>query len=116
MSKSEAHYNETYVIQSLYKEDIKNSQISDESLSKIVLQKSNGNALYCKYIIESISKNLENIKVILHSFPAYDNNLESYYSYLLSTLKENDDVCFTLCGVDYSLSKQELKDITERLS
>ncbi len=103
---------ETYVIQSLYKEDIKNSQISDESLSKIVLQKSNGNALYCKYIIESISKNLENIKVILHSFPAYDNNLESYYSYLLSTLKENDDVCFTLCGVDYSLSKQELKDIT----
>lgn len=103
---------ETYVIQSLQKHKIKNIRISEISLSRLVLQKSNGNALYCKYIIESISKNLKEVETILNNFPVYDNNLESYYSYLLSALRENDDVCFTLCGVDYSLSKQELKDIT----
>ena len=103
---------EFYVVQSLKKQGIKNIRISNESLSNLVLKKSKGNALYCKYIIDSISKKIEETELILNNFPAYDSNLESYYTYLLSTLREDEDVCFILCGVDYSLSKQELEEIT----
>lgn len=103
---------ESYVVQSFKKLDIKNIRILNESLSSLVLKKCNGNALYCKYIIEAISKKIGEVELILNNFPAYDSNLESYYTYLLSTLKEDNDVCFTLCGVDYSLSKQELEEIT----
>lgn len=103
---------ESYVIESFKKLDIKNIRILNESLSSLVLKKCNGNALYCKYIIETITKKIKEVELILNNFPAYDSNLESYYTYLLSTLKEDNDVCFTLCGVDYSLSKQELEEIT----
>ena len=103
---------ELYVVQSFQKQGIKNIRISNESLSNLVLKKSKGNALYCKYIIDSISKKIEEADLILNNFPAYDSNLERYYTYLLSTLREDEDVCFILCGVDYSLSKQELEEIT----
>lgn len=103
---------ESFVIKLLQKQKIKNVRISETSLSRLVLQKSNGNALYCKYIIDSISKKLEETERILNDFPVYDNNLETYYTYLLSTLRKNDDVCYILCGADYSFSKKELEDIT----
>ncbi|MBR4789688.1 MAG: AAA family ATPase [Treponema sp.] len=103
---------EIYVIQALKKYRIKNIRISNDSLSKLILQKSNGNALYCKYLLESISKETDDKKQLLNRLPAYDSNLESYYTYLLSTLKENEDVCYTLCGADYSFSKRELEEIT----
>lgn len=103
---------ESFVIQSLQKQKIKNVRISETSLSRLVLQKSNGNALYCKYIIDSIAKKIEDSERILNDFPAYDNNLKNYYTYLVSTLRENDDVCYILCGADYSFSKKELEDIT----
>lgn len=103
---------EAFVIQSLQKQKIKNIRISGAPLARFVLQKSNGNALYCKYIIDSISKKSEDAERILNDFPVYDNNLETYYIYLLSTLRENDDVCYILCGADYSFSKKELEDIT----
>lgn len=103
---------ESFVIQSLQKQKIKNIRISEAPLSRLVLQKSNGNALYCKYIIDSISKKFEDAERILNDFPVYDNNLETYYTYLLSTLRENEDVCYILCGADYSFSKLELEGIT----
>ncbi len=103
---------ESFVIQSLQKQKIKNIRISEAPLSRLVLQKSNGNALYCKYIIDSISKKSEDAERILNDFPVYDNNLETYYTYLLSTLRENEDVCYILCGADYSFSKLELEGIT----
>ncbi len=103
---------ESFVIQSLQKQKIKNIRISEAPLSRLVLQKSNGNALYCKYIIDSISKKFEDAERILNDFPVYDNNLETYYTYLLSILRENEDVCYILCGADYSFSKLELEGIT----
>lgn len=103
---------EAFVVQSLQKQKIKNIRISEAPLSRLVLQKSNGNALYCKYLINAISKKLDDAEKILKAFPAYDNNLKTYYTYLLSTLLENDDVCYILCGADYSITKKELEDIT----
>ena len=57
---------ESFVIQSLQKQKIKNVRISETSLSRLVLQQSNGNALYCKYIIDSIAKKIEDSESILN--------------------------------------------------
>jgi hypothetical protein len=82
-------------------------------LSHEIYEKSNGNALYCKYLLDhafSIKGN-ESFDW-LETLPAYDFNLKSYYHYLYEKLDGDISVVAALCGVDFSLSEEELGIIT----
>ena len=75
-------------------------------------QKSKGNPLYLKYLIDEI-KGLPIVTLkLLEKLPEYSFNLSEYYSYLLSHLQLREDVPQILSGVSFSLTKQELKEIT----
>lgn len=82
-------------------------------LSTLIHEKSQGNALYCKYLVEHAIANVSSEDLSwLEKLPSYDNNLQSYYDYIYEKLDRNIDVPTALCGVDCSLNKDELKEIT----
>lgn len=88
-------------------------QFEDNRISDLLLKKSSGNPLYLTYLIEEI-KCLSHINVdIFNSLPYYSYNLKEYYSYLLAKQNLNNDVPFALSAVNFSLTKKELKEITE---
>ncbi len=97
---------------------IAKSHIEDKELHGIILsdsiyEKSHGNALYCKYLVEYAKKYVtSNDFTWLDSLPPYDYNLESYYKYIYEELDGKIEVSSALCGVDFSLSKDELIKIT----
>ena len=97
---------------------IAKSHIEDKELRGIILsdsiyEKSHGNALYCKYLVEYAKKHAtSNDFTWLNSLPPYDYNLESYYKYIYEELDGKIEVPAALCGVDFSLSKDELIKIT----
>lgn len=75
-------------------------------------QKSKGNPLYLKYLIDEIKLlPIVTLKSIA-KLPEYSFNLSEYYSYLISHLKLREDVPQILSGVSFSLTKLELKEIT----
>lgn len=83
-------------------------------LSTLIHEKSQGNALYCKYLVEHAIANVSSEDLSwLEKLPSYDNNLQSYYDYIYEKLDRNIDVPTALCGVDCSLNKDELKEITD---
>jgi len=93
----------------LRKLSVTDIQVNNEiSLSRFLLEKSNGNPLYIKYIIEEIGRNPDN----LLKLPAYSFNLKEYYDYLISQLNTREDVPQVLSGVSFSLTKAELEEIT----
>lgn len=97
----------------LAKAQIEDKELDGLSLSNQIHEKSQGNALYCKYLVEyakeyTTSQNFS----WLDTLPPYDNNLQSYYKYIYERLDRNIDVPAALCGVDFSLNKEELKKIT----
>ena len=77
-------------------------------LSSFLLERSSGNPLYIKYIIDEIKRNPENLKQL----PTYSFNLKEYYLYLVSQLETSRDVPQVLSGVSFSLTKKELEEIT----
>lgn len=82
-------------------------------LSTLIHKKSQGNALYCKYLVEHAIANVSSEDLSwLEKLPCYDSNLQSYYDYIYEKLDRNIDVPTALCGVDCSLNKEELKEIT----
>ena len=82
-------------------------------LSTLIHKKSQGNALYCKYLVEYAIANVSSEDLSwLEKLPCYDSNLQSYYDYIYEKLDRNIDVPTALCGVDCSLNKEELKEIT----
>lgn len=86
--------------------------INEKSLSELLYVKGSTNPLYLTYIIEEL-KTLKSIELnTIESLPAYSHNLEDYYNYLLEKVNLNDQVPFALSAVNFSLTKQELKDIT----
>jgi hypothetical protein len=88
-------------------------ELDDKHISDILLEKSSGNPLYLTYLIEEI-KHLPQINLdVFNSLPYYSYNLKEYYSYLLAKQNLNNDVPFALSAVNFSLTKQELKEITE---
>jgi len=88
-------------------------ELDDKHISDLLLVKSSGNPLYLNYLIEEI-KYLPQINLdVFNSLPYYSYNLKEYYSYLLAKLNLNNDVPFALSAVNFSLTKQELKEITE---
>lgn len=82
-------------------------------LSTLIHEKSQGNALYCKYLVEYAKANASSKDLSwLEKLPFCDSNLQSYYDYIYEKLDGNIDVPAALCGVDCSLNKEELKEIT----
>jgi len=86
----------------------------DVTISKMLLAKSNGNPLYLTYLInELLIRKPSYISVeVFEEFPSYDNNLTSYYEYLLSLIPESQKVPQVLAGAPFHLTKKELLDIT----
>lgn len=82
-------------------------------LSTLIHEKSQGNALYCKYLVEYAKANASSEDLSwLEKLPFCDSNLQSYYDYIYEKLDGNIDIPAALCGVDCSLNKEELKEIT----
>ena len=82
------------------------------SLSKILLDKSAGNPLYLRYLFEEIKKSSGDVPDLLKPLPAYSFNLSKYYNDLLSKLNLREDVPQVLSGINFSVTKTELEEIT----
>lgn len=102
-----------FVEKYLPKVGVENKECQGLILSDLIYEKSQGNALYCKYIVESAKRNvIARDFSWLEALPAYDNNLQLYYEYILKKLDGKIDVPAALCGVDFSLNKEDLIEIT----
>lgn len=86
----------------------------NDLLSKLLYTKSSGNPLYLTYLINELNNYPLSMmsKEVIDKFPPYDNMLENYYTYLMSKIKENSLVPRILAGSPFSLSSEELKEIT----
>ena len=102
-----------YVRAYLAKAQIEDKELDGVLLSNQIHEKSQGNALYCKYLVEYAKEyTMSQDFSWLETLPSYDPNLRSYYKYIYERLGGNIDVPAALCGVDFSLNKDELKKIT----
>ncbi|MTF40385.1 NACHT domain-containing protein [Cyanobacterium aponinum] len=106
-------WQKTDILEYFIKTDTEDFEIiKDKSLSDSLLEKSNGNPLYLSYLIEEI-KNVSTItEKFINSLPAYSYNLKEYYQYLLNKLSFDAIVPQVLSGANFSLSINELKEIT----
>ncbi|MGH1433796.1 MAG: ATP-binding protein [Lewinella sp.] len=97
----------------LTKHAISDVQHEETSLSHLIHEKSQGNALYTKYLVdEAIKHQGKNTLQWLFSLPEYTYNLEAYYNYLYAQIEEGKSVPYALCGAAFFLSSQDLKEIT----
>ena len=97
----------------LAKAQVEDKELNGLLLSNQIYEKSQGNALYCKYLVEYAKEYATSQDLSwLEKLPPYDNKLQSYYKYIYERLDRNIDVPAALCGVDFSLNKEELKKIT----
>lgn len=104
---------EAFVEGLIEKHGISNTEVEEGLLSEKIHEKSNGNALYCKYLIDHAIINKANTSVEwLEALPHYDFNLTSYYQYLYEQIRGDASVPNALCGADFSLMEDELKEIT----
>jgi len=102
-------WTEADVISFLSKLGIPNSLMEKGlSLSAFLQQRSSGNPLYIKYLLDEIRNNPSGIDQL----PPYSHNLKEYYAYLISRLSTREDVPQVLSGVNFSLTKIELEEIT----
>lgn len=102
-----------FVRKYLKKVSLDDKEYEGTLLSTLIHEKSQGNALYCKYLVEHAKANTSSEDLSwLGKLPSYDKNLQSYYDYIYEKLDRNIDVPTALCGVDCSLNKDELKEIT----
>lgn len=84
------------------------------SLSHILFTKSGGNPLYLTYILRELSKYVPEMFTIdlIEGFPAYDDDLDKYYCYLMERIPEENRVPQVLAGAPFYLNEQELGEIT----
>lgn len=84
----------------------------DESLSlcAYLLSKSQGNPLYLSYVLRQLRNTVVN-KELIDEIPDYDISLSQYYAYLYTKISNNRTV-YALCGADFYLSPNDLKEIT----
>ncbi|EDU36673.1 ATP-binding protein [Clostridium sporogenes] len=102
------------------REFIKNNAVSDVRidyycmLSDLLLEKSSGNPLYLTYLVNELSKysHVMITRDLVETFPPYNNNLENYYSFLMTKLFESQRVPQILAGSPFPLTESELKEIT----
>ncbi|WP_029274551.1 ATP-binding protein [Pedobacter borealis] len=86
--------------------------LQGEELSVYLKRKTNGNPLYLRYILKEIEELGQIDLQTLEAIPSYDSGLQAYYKYLLNKLNLREQVPRILSGVNFTLSLQELKDIT----
>lgn len=80
------------------------------SLSAYLLSKSQGNPLYLSYALRQLG-NTEVNKELIDAIPDYDISLSQYYAYLYTKISNNRTV-YALCGADFYLNLNDLKEIT----
>lgn len=97
------------------KNNIDDVEFSENSkLSTLLTEKSAGNPLYLNYLVEEI-KNINPLSIeAINNLPSYSFNIKEYYEYLLKKLNFDAIVPQVLSGVNFSLSKSELKEITNQ--
>jgi len=84
--------------------------IGEYQLSQLLLDKSEGNPLYLTYIIKSL-RNESSITVeTIYKLPPYDENLKSYYEYLVSQISCNNASDILSC-LDFRVAINELEEI-----
>jgi hypothetical protein len=104
---------ESFVQELLEKHAIPNNTIEGISLSQTIHEKSNGNALYSKYLIDHATTNKAQVSFDwIKTLPSYDFNLTSYYQYLYEQIQGDASVPHAFCGADFSLTEEEIKEIT----
>jgi len=109
------HLPEEFVKSLLEKHALQNYEVNGVSLSQKIHRKSEGNALYIKYLIDHALKNKAHSSFEwITSLPPYDFNLTGYYQYLYNQIQEDTAVPYVLCGADFSLTEDELREITHR--
>ena len=81
-------------------------------LSKILFDKSAGNPLYLKYLVDELRKVSGNLLELIDTLPPYSFNLSEYYTYLVSQLNTREDVPQVLSGINFSVTRTELEEIT----
>lgn len=83
-------------------------------LSDLLIKKSSGNPLYLTYLVNELSKYsyVMITRELIEGFPTYNNNLENYYSFLMTKLSESQRVPQILAGSPFPLTEFELKEIT----
>lgn len=102
------------------KEFIINNSLTDVELdfhcmlSDLLIEKSSGNPLYLTYLVNELSKytHVMITRKLIEGFPAYNTNLENYYSFLMTKLSESQKVPQILAGSPFPLTESELKEIT----
>jgi hypothetical protein len=94
---------------------VENIQYEATTLAQAITRKSEGNALYAKYLVEESSPytHVEDLSW-LDTLPQYSFNLTEYYQYLYSQIQEVYTVPYALCGTAFSLSILELTQITHQ--
>jgi len=105
-------WTKTEVMDYFLKNSISDTEITkDRTLSDFLLEKSNGNPLYLTYLCEEIKNGVVSEEK-LNALPPYSYNLRKYYNYLLTKLSFDAIVPQVLSGASFSLSKNEIKEIT----
>lgn len=104
---------EMFVEELLEKHSIPNIRVEDKSLAHVIHEKGNGNALYCKYLVDHAlaNKTSTSFEWII-TLPSYDFNLTLYYHYLYDQIPRGMSVPYALCGADFSITEEELQQIT----
>ena len=85
---------------------------NQQKLSNFLYTKSAGNPLYLRYLIsESRTWNVINLEKF-NRLPDYNESLSLYYDYIVAKLALNEQLPRILSGVNFSLTREELKEIT----
>ncbi|GAH44122.1 unnamed protein product, partial [marine sediment metagenome] len=104
---------ESFVEGLLEKHAVPNTRVEKVSLAHVIHEKSNGNALYCKYLIDyAVTNKTHTSFEWINTLPPYDFNLTSYYQYLYEQIQGDTRVPYALCGADFSITVTELQEIT----
>ncbi|MCI5161163.1 MAG: ATP-binding protein [Candidatus Electrothrix sp. AX5] len=104
---------ESFVEKLLEKQAVPNTKVEEVSLAEVIHEKSKGNALYCKYLIDHAVNNKTYTSFEwIAALPAYEFNLTGYYQYLYEQIQGDTRVPYALCGADFSITEPELQDIT----
>lgn len=106
-------WNKEEVNSLMLKFKVKDTLVSGESLSEILLKKSGGNPLYLTYLLSEVKNSDILIQDKLDKIPEYGGNLESYYDYIISKLNgEGECILRPLSGINFYVNRKELKEIT----
>jgi hypothetical protein len=85
---------------------------SGETLSQVIQNKGEDNALFMRCIMEEVHKGGGDPEAIISELPEYSYNLAKYYAYLLEQLDNASSTASALAACHFRLSGQDLQNIT----